>query len=170
MKDSIIILFGAFEGTRVDGIVIDDEARDVVDVLDLELAVVSPGLHIAPLHQDLLEFMPVTVGSVAACEKAFSEPLTPRRRGRSSSSMGGGGKRCPSSSMSFCGLCFGRPRREDEETIEWEQRRARKVRPSDEDHGRWFGAPDVDEKASDFIARFYAASRSTDSERQAIMV
>ncbi|KAG6469870.1 hypothetical protein ZIOFF_070803 [Zingiber officinale] len=73
------------------------------------------------------------------------------------------------SSMSFCGLCFGRPRREDEETIEWEQRRARKVRPSDEDHGRWFGAPDVDEKASDFIARFYAASRSTDSERQAIM-
>ncbi|XP_074591155.1 putative inactive receptor kinase At2g26730 [Curcuma longa] len=79
----------------------------------------------------------------------------------------GGGKKFPS--MSFCGLCFGHPRREAEEATEWEQRRARKVRPSDEDHGRWFGAPDVDEKASDFIARFYA-SRFTDSERQAIIV
>ncbi|WOK92060.1 hypothetical protein Cni_G00751 [Canna indica] len=71
---------------------------------------------------------------------------------------------------SFCGLCcFGMPRNGEDE-VDWEQRPyTRKMRPSDEDRGRWVGERDVDEKASAFIARFYA-SRYTDSERQAMMV
>ncbi|CAL9108615.1 unnamed protein product [Musa hybrid cultivar] len=83
-----------------------------------------------------------------------------------------GGKRY--SSMSFCTLCFGRsPRGDDEVEWEWERERekkhTRRVRPSDEDRGRWIGEPDVDKKASDFIARFYA-SRFMDSEPRAIVV
>ncbi|WOL12120.1 hypothetical protein Cni_G20885 [Canna indica] len=76
-----------------------------------------------------------------------------------------GGKKS-SSMSSFCCLCFGRSRDYRDEGEEWE----RKLRPSDEDRGRrWVGEPDVDKKASDFIARFYA-SRYMDAERQAIMV
>ncbi|CAD5168013.1 unnamed protein product [Musa acuminata subsp. malaccensis] len=77
-----------------------------------------------------------------------------------------GGKR--GSSKSFGCLCFGRSRNRDEE-VDWEQRYTRRISSSDEDRGRWIGEPDVDKKASDFIARFYA-SRFMDSEHQAIMV
>ncbi|KAI3862742.1 hypothetical protein MKW92_043785 [Papaver armeniacum] len=43
----------------------------------------------------------------------------------------------------------------------------RKVRPSDDDKGRWVAEPDIDRKASAFIARFYE-SRVSDPERQTI--
>ncbi|KAJ8500348.1 hypothetical protein OPV22_010900 [Ensete ventricosum] len=66
-----------------------------------------------------------------------------------------GGKRY--SSKSFCGLCFGRSRNRDEEVDREQRYYARKMRPSDEDRGRWVGEHDVDKKASDFIARFYAS-------------
>ncbi|BAF14944.1 Os04g0466000 [Oryza sativa Japonica Group] len=41
---------------------------------------------------------------------------------------------------------------------DWERpaaTRLRKVRSSDEDNGWWIGERDVDQKASDFIARFH---------------
>ncbi|CAL9134075.1 unnamed protein product [Musa textilis] len=77
-----------------------------------------------------------------------------------------GGKRY--SSMSFCTVCFGGSPRGDDE-VEWEKTHTRRVRPSDEDRGRRVGEPDVDKKASDFIARFHA-SRFMDSEPRAIVV
>ncbi|RZC89141.1 hypothetical protein C5167_030832 [Papaver somniferum] len=43
----------------------------------------------------------------------------------------------------------------------------RKVRPSDDDKGRWVAEPDIDRKASAFIARFYE-SRVSDPERQTV--
>ncbi|KAJ4968212.1 hypothetical protein NE237_014913 [Protea cynaroides] len=43
----------------------------------------------------------------------------------------------------------------------------RRVRPSDEDKGRWVAEPDIDRKASAFIAKFYEA-RVSDSDRQTI--
>ncbi|WOK92990.1 hypothetical protein Cni_G01682 [Canna indica] len=39
---------------------------------------------------------------------------------------------------------------------------SRKIWPSDEDRGRWVGEPDVDRKASAFIAKFYQ-SRFTET-------
>ncbi|KAI3905384.1 hypothetical protein MKX01_001833 [Papaver californicum] len=43
----------------------------------------------------------------------------------------------------------------------------RKVRPSDDDKGRWVAEPDIDRKASAFIARFYE-SRVSDPDRQTV--
>lgn len=55
--------------------------------------------------------------------------------------------------------------------MDWEAKYTRKMRLSDEDRGRWVGESDVDKKASDFIARFYASRFNyMDSEHQAIMV
>nr|DAD32888.1 TPA_asm: hypothetical protein HUJ06_011739 [Nelumbo nucifera] len=45
----------------------------------------------------------------------------------------------------------------------------RRVRSSDEDRGRWVGERDIDRKASDFIAKFYA-TRVSDSEWQTVKV
>uniref|UniRef100_A0A0D9W5Z1 Uncharacterized protein n=1 Tax=Leersia perrieri TaxID=77586 RepID=A0A0D9W5Z1_9ORYZ len=47
-----------------------------------------------------------------------------------------------------------------DEEADWErpaaaETRLRKVRSSDEDYGWWVGERDVDQKASDFIARFH---------------
>ncbi|KAE9604615.1 hypothetical protein Lal_00011041 [Lupinus albus] len=41
----------------------------------------------------------------------------------------------------------------------------RRIFASDEDRGYWIAEPDIDMKASDFIARYYA-TRVTDSEHQ----
>ncbi|KAF1892340.1 hypothetical protein Lal_00010805 [Lupinus albus] len=41
----------------------------------------------------------------------------------------------------------------------------RRIFASDEDRGNWIAEPSIDRKASDFIARYYAA-RITDSEHQ----
>jgi len=71
----------------------------------------------------------------------------------------GGGLSCMFSAKSSC---------KDDEG-DWEPRYTNKIRPSDEDRGRWVGEPDVDRKASAFIAKFHE-TRFTDSERQAIMV
>ncbi|KAG0449285.1 hypothetical protein HPP92_027402 [Vanilla planifolia] len=67
-----------------------------------------------------------------------------------------GGK---SSSLSCSCLGFSTSIEDDEQ--EWRQ--ISKVRPSDEDHGSWVGEPDVDRKASDFIAKFHE-SRCMDAE------
>lgn len=47
----------------------------------------------------------------------------------------------------------------------WERERRRRNRASDEDNGRYFGEPDIDSKASSFIARFHE-SRVMDAESQ----
>lgn len=50
---------------------------------------------------------------------------------------------------------------DDEEASDWPEPPARprnKVRSSDEDYGRWVGERDVDQKATDFIARFHQRS------------
>lgn len=52
---------------------------------------------------------------------------------------------------------------------DWEPRHTRKIRPSDEDRPGRIGEPDVDIKATAFIAKFHE-TRFTDPERQAIMV
>lgn len=81
--------------------------------------------------------------------------LTAKRRGRKRD-MGG------RKASSFLCLCFkfpGRSRYRDE-VDDWDPGYTRKIRPSDEDRGRWVGEPDVDKKASEFIARFYQ-SRTT---------
>ena len=49
----------------------------------------------------------------------------------------------------------GRSRYRDVDDDDWEPRYTRKIRHSDEDRWRWVGEPDVDKKASDFIARFH---------------
>lgn len=65
--------------------------------------------------------------------------------------------------------CFGTSRVRENE-VDWEPRHTRRIRPSDDDRGYfWFSEPDVDNKASDFIARFYA-SRYTEADQQAIRV
>ncbi|KAG6471526.1 hypothetical protein ZIOFF_068969 [Zingiber officinale] len=65
--------------------------------------------------------------------------------------------------------CFGTSRVRESE-VDWEPRSTRKIRPSDDDRGYfWFSEPDVDNKASDFIARFYA-SRYTEADQQAIRI
>lgn len=68
---------------------------------------------------------------------------------------------------SFC-MFSGKSSYKDDEG-DCEPRYTRKIRPSDEDRGRWVGEPDVDRKASAFIAKFHEA-RFTDPEHQAIMV
>jgi len=51
----------------------------------------------------------------------------------------------------FC--CFSGSRYMDDD-IDWSPRYARKIRPSDYDRGWWVGEPDVDRKATDFIAKY----------------
>ncbi|RRT64783.1 hypothetical protein B296_00009778 [Ensete ventricosum] len=66
------------------------------------------------------------------------------------------------SSSSSC-LLFFKTKYKDEEA-DWEPRYvSRKIRPSDEDRGMWVGEPDVDRKASAFIAKFHE-SRFMDLE------
>ncbi|KAL4329267.1 hypothetical protein HN51_036229 [Arachis hypogaea] len=68
---------------------------------------------------------------------------------------------------SFCNVftaCFSRGSSYDD--YYWEgSSSGRRIFASDEDRGRWVGEPGIDRKASDFIARYYAA-RVTDSESQ----
>ncbi|RRT72104.1 hypothetical protein BHM03_00029485 [Ensete ventricosum] len=65
-----------------------------------------------------------------------------------------------SSSFKFSSCLFFKPKCNDDEA-DWYV--SRKVRPSDEDGGWWVGEPDVDRKASAFIAKFHA-SRIMDLE------
>ncbi|KAG8064891.1 hypothetical protein GUJ93_ZPchr0004g39906 [Zizania palustris] len=65
----------------------------------------------------------------------------------------------------FCIFSFSRKSRRyyvDDEAAasDWERppARLRKIRSSDEDSGWWVGERDVDQKASDFIARFHHQS------------
>lgn len=70
-----------------------------------------------------------------------------------------------SSSYSFSHLfkaCFSSGRRY--ENLEGSGR-GRRMFPSDQDIGCWVGEPDIDRKASDFIARYYA-TRVTESQSQ----
>ncbi|WOL13794.1 hypothetical protein Cni_G22573 [Canna indica] len=69
-----------------------------------------------------------------------------------------------SSSKAFCCFLGTSSCRNDEE----EPRSTRKICPSDED-GLWVGEHDIDQKASDFIARFHE-SVSTEPDHQAIMI
>ena len=79
--------------------------------------------------------------------------------------MGGGQSSSRSSSCFF----FFRSHRRDEEADGEPKYTSRKVRPSDEDRGRWVGEPDVDVKASAFIAKFHE-TRFMDLERQTMVV
>ncbi|PKA62479.1 hypothetical protein AXF42_Ash009366 [Apostasia shenzhenica] len=74
--------------------------------------------------------------------------------------MGGSSSSLFSSCLSFSSHRY--RCREDEEE-DYERRSRRKVRPSNEDGSRWVGEPDVDRKASDFIAKFHE-SRCMDPE------
>ncbi|THU44428.1 hypothetical protein C4D60_Mb02t07270 [Musa balbisiana] len=64
------------------------------------------------------------------------------------------------SSFKFASCLFVKPKCNDDDA-DWYV--SRKVRPSDEDRGWWVGEPDVDRKASAFIAKFHA-SRIMDLE------
>ncbi|WOL17488.1 hypothetical protein Cni_G26280 [Canna indica] len=85
----------------------------------------------------------------------------------------GGSQSSSSKSSSSSPSCFPfRSKfRDMDEEVDWEPRHSsrNKVRPSDEDRGRWVGEPDVDTKASAFIARFHEA-RFMDLERQTMVV
>ncbi|KAJ3679626.1 hypothetical protein LUZ60_017637 [Juncus effusus] len=68
-----------------------------------------------------------------------------------------------SSSNSFFSFCFSfskKSRYYEDELYDFSPRYVRKIRPSDEDRGYYIGEPDVDRKASDFIARFYESRRT----------
>ncbi|CAA7405775.1 unnamed protein product [Spirodela intermedia] len=86
-----------------------------------------------------------------------------------------GGKRCskPSSARFFFSIFFKlrlrRPgqRREAEEA---EPMKRERVWISDEDRERWVGEPDIDWKATEFIARFYNRNRVADLESQILAV
>ncbi|RWW05917.1 hypothetical protein GW17_00030780 [Ensete ventricosum] len=79
------------------------------------------------------------------------------------------------SQSSSC-LCFKPNKCRDDDEADGEARYvSRKIRPSDEDRGRWVGEPDVDSKASAFIAKFHESrfmdlesheTRFVDLERQ----
>ncbi|OVA13508.1 Protein of unknown function DUF761 [Macleaya cordata] len=59
-------------------------------------------------------------------------------------------------------------RSRDRDDMGWDEAvNVRKVRPSDDDKGRWVAEPDIDRKASAFIARFYE-SRVSDPDRQTV--
>lgn len=69
-------------------------------------------------------------------------------------------------SSSFCGMlkaCFSSGSSRDD--YYYYDDSTRKIFASDEDRGRWVAEPGIDNKASAFIARFYA-TRATDSEQQ----
>ncbi|THU59198.1 hypothetical protein C4D60_Mb03t22450 [Musa balbisiana] len=82
-----------------------------------------------------------------------------------------------SSKSSSC--LFFKAKYKDEEA-DWEPRYvSRKIRPSDEDRGKWVGEPDVDRKASAFIAKFHESrfmdlqsheTHFVDLERQTVAV
>ncbi|OIW18789.1 hypothetical protein TanjilG_13541 [Lupinus angustifolius] len=75
-----------------------------------------------------------------------------------------GGKKC--SSFSFCGMfksCFSSGSNKDSEY--YYEDNSRRIFASDEDRGRWVAEPGIDNKASAFIANFYA-NHVTDSDHQ----
>ncbi|KAI3918053.1 hypothetical protein MKW92_025956 [Papaver armeniacum] len=83
-----------------------------------------------------------------------------------------GGKRQKKSSSSFFSSIFNifKSSRSSSymDDMGWDDAvNVRKVRPSDDDKGRWVAEPDIDRKASAFIARFYE-SRVSDPERQTV--
>ncbi|KAE9609964.1 hypothetical protein Lalb_Chr07g0181571 [Lupinus albus] len=70
-----------------------------------------------------------------------------------------------SSSFSLCGMfksCFSSGSKDYDYYYEDNGKR---IFASDEDRGRWIAEPGIDNKASAFIAKFYA-NRVTDSEHQ----
>ncbi|KAG1364341.1 hypothetical protein COCNU_11G011680 [Cocos nucifera] len=67
------------------------------------------------------------------------------------------------SQSSFCS-CFSSPNEEAEGEPRYT---SSKVRPSDEDRGRYVGEPDVDIKAAAFIDKFHK-SRSRDPDDQKV--
>ncbi|URD98614.1 hypothetical protein MUK42_31246 [Musa troglodytarum] len=88
-----------------------------------------------------------------------------RERERQTHAEMGGGQSSSRSSSCF----FFRSQRRDDEADGEPKYTSSKVRPSDEDRGRWVGEPDVDVKASAFIAKFHE-TRFMDLERQTMVV
>ncbi|KAG9459990.1 hypothetical protein H6P81_004498 [Aristolochia fimbriata] len=86
------------------------------------------------------------------------------RRGRERQ---GGEKSSVFSMMNF--FKFQLPKRSRDREEGGETSHVRKPRPSDEDRGRFFAEPDIDRKATAFIARFYE-TRVMDAERQTVKV
>ncbi|KAK8962699.1 hypothetical protein KSP40_PGU006705 [Platanthera guangdongensis] len=72
--------------------------------------------------------------------------------------MGGG------SSTLFCCSCSRSTSADWDEDDGQEWRRPTKVGPSDDGRNLWMGEPDIDQKASDFISKFYE-TRYTDNGR-----
>lgn len=56
---------------------------------------------------------------------------------------------------SLFSLCFSFSKKSTYYEDDFSPRYVRKIRPSDEDRGYYVGEPDVDRRASAFIARFY---------------
>ncbi|KAF3324790.1 hypothetical protein FCM35_KLT10947 [Carex littledalei] len=57
---------------------------------------------------------------------------------------------------------FGLKKSSGEESRSGEYRYQKKVRPSDEDRPYWYGEPDIDRKAKDYIDRFHRGINSQD--------
>ncbi|KAF5178724.1 hypothetical protein FRX31_031689 [Thalictrum thalictroides] len=81
--------------------------------------------------------------------------------------MGGNRQRKSSSFFSIFSI-FKSRRSSNRDDMGWDETvNMRKVRPSDDDKAHWVAEPDIDRKASAFIARFYE-SRVSDPERQTV--
>ncbi|KAI6695447.1 hypothetical protein NL676_023157 [Syzygium grande] len=83
--------------------------------------------------------------------------------------MGSNSRQKSSSSFSFTSLFKSRrpPRRDD--AWEGDSASSRKVYPSDYDKGRYIAEPDIDKKATFFIAKFHE-TRASESECHVIAV
>lgn len=82
--------------------------------------------------------------------------------------MGGSRRQRKSSSIFSIFNIFKSRRSSDRDDMGWDDSiNIRKVRPSDDDKHHWVAEPDIDRKASAFIARFYE-SRVSDPERQTV--
>ncbi|KAF6172268.1 hypothetical protein GIB67_024890 [Kingdonia uniflora] len=82
--------------------------------------------------------------------------------------MGGNRQRKSSSFFSSCNI-FRSRRSRDRYDMGWDEAvNVRKVRPSDDDKGRWVAEPDIDRKASAFISKFYETTRFSDPEQQTV--
>ncbi|KAL5702059.1 hypothetical protein ACHQM5_027325 [Ranunculus cassubicifolius] len=81
--------------------------------------------------------------------------------------MGGQRQKKSSSFLSIFNI-FRSRRRSRNSDMGWDEAtNIRKVRPSDDDKDRWVAEPDIDNKASAFIAKFYE-SRVSDPDRQTV--
>lgn len=66
-------------------------------------------------------------------------------------------------------FCMSTKSSDKDDEGDWEPRYTPKIRRSDEDRPGRIGEPDVDRKATAFIAKFHE-TRFTDPERQGILV